>query len=98
MSAANHDLPPMVTGQCAEVLHLLRTLQPVASFVLTADHAIPEAAARIHDLRAKGYNVLTVILPEFQFRGVIRRKVARYSLGTPEWPAPGFLDDQGDGE
>lgn len=95
MSTANHDRPPMVTGQCAEVLHLLRTLQPVPSFVLTADHAIPEAAARIHDLRAKGYHVLTVIDPTFEFRGVIRRNVAMYSLGTPEWPAPGFLDDQG---
>ncbi len=85
----------MVTGQCAEVLHLLRTLQPVPSFILTADHAIPEAAARIHDLRAKGYHVLTMILPEFQFRGAIRRRVAAYSMGTPEWPAAGFLDDQG---
>ena len=98
MSTANHDGPPMVTGQCAEVLHLLRTLQPVPSFILTADHAIPETAARIHDLRAKGYHVLTVIEPEFEFRGVIRRNVARYSLGTPEWPAPGFLDDQGGGD
>lgn len=96
MSTANHDLPPQVTGQCAEVLHLLRTLQPAPSFILTADHAIPEAAARIHELRAKGYNILTVIEPKFQFRGVIRRNVALYSLGTPEWPAPGFLDaDEG---
>jgi hypothetical protein len=98
MSTANHATPPMVTGQCAEVLHLLRTLQPVPSFTLTADHAIPETAARIHDLRAKGFNILTVIEPKFQFRGVIRRNVARYSLGVPEWPAPGFLDDQGGGD
>ncbi len=94
MSTANHDGPPMITGQCAEVLHLLRTLQPVPSFILTADHAIPEAAARIHDLRAKGFNVLTTILPEFEFRGVIRRNVGMYSIGTPEWPAPGFLDEE----
>ena len=94
MSTANHDGPPMITGQCAEVLHLLRTLQPVPSFILTADHAIPETAARIHDLRAKGFNVLTTILPEFRFRGSIRRNVALYSLGAPEWPAPGFLDEE----
>jgi len=98
MSTANHDTPPMVSGQCADVLHLLRTLQPVPSFILTADHAIPETAARIHELRAKGFNVLTVIMPEYEFRGVIRRKVALYSLGKPEWPASGFLDDQGGGE
>ena len=77
MSTANHDRPPMVKGQCAEVLHLLRTLQPVPSFTLTAGYAIPETAARIHDLRAKGYN-----------------NVAMYSLGVPEWPAPGFLDEE----
>ena len=87
--------PPIVTGQCADVLHLVRTLQPVPSFTLTADHAIPETAARIHDLRAKGFNVLTVIQPEFEFRGVVRRNVALYSMGVPEWPAPGFLDERG---
>jgi hypothetical protein len=43
----------------------------------------------------RGYNVLTVILPEFEFRGVIRRNVARYSMGTPEWPAPDFLGEEG---
>ncbi len=88
-------LPPMVTGQCADVLQVIRERQPVPSFELTANLAIPEAAARIHDLRGKGYNILTVIQPEFEFRGVIRRNVALYSLGSPEWPAPGFLDDQG---
>lgn len=89
---------PILTGQCADVLHLLRTRHPVPSFVLTADHAIPEAAARVHDLRAKGFNVLTAIQPEFEFRGVIRRNVALYSMGTPEWPAPGFLDEEGGGD
>lgn len=82
---------PIVTGQCAEVLALIRQHQPLLSFVLTADHAIPEAAARVHNLRAMGYNILTTILPEVEFRGVIRRNAARYSLGSPEWPSPGFL-------
>ena len=91
-------IPPIVTGQCAEVLQIMRERQPLPSFELTAYLAIPEAAARVHDLRAKGFNNLTVIEPAFQFRGVIRRNVALYSLGTPEWPALGFLDDQGRGE
>ena len=95
MSTANHDRPPMVTGQCADVLQVIRERQPVPSFELTANLAIPEAAARVHDLRAKGFNVLTVILPEFEFRGVIRRNVALYSLGTPEWPAPDFFGEEG---
>jgi len=87
----NHR-PPVVTGQCAEVLELLRTEGSVLSFRLTAELAIPEAAARVHNLRAQGFNVLTTILPQVEFRGRIRRSVARYSLGVPHWPAPGFLE------
>ncbi|MBL8450368.1 MAG: helix-turn-helix domain-containing protein [Dechloromonas sp.] len=85
-------IPPIVTGQCAEVLGLIRQHQPMLSFVLTADHAIPEAAARVHDLRARGFNIVTTILSEVEFRGSIRRSAALYSLGSPEWPAPGFLE------
>lgn len=87
--------PPVVTGQCAEVLRLIREQQPVLSFVLTAEYAIPEAAARVHNLRAKGFNIMTTILQEVEFRGIVRRNAALYSLGSPEWPRPGFLDEQG---
>ena len=83
---------PMVDGQCAEVLSILRK-GPVLSFVLTADYAIPEAAARVHDLRAKGFNVITNIQSEVVFRGRIRKRAAFYSLGNPEWPRPGFLSE-----
>ncbi|MBK6744291.1 MAG: helix-turn-helix domain-containing protein [Hydrogenophilales bacterium] len=82
---------PHVTGQCAEVLTLIRQHQPLLSFVLTADHAIPEAAARVHDLRALGFNIITRIKPKVSFRGRTRRNAALYSLGSPEWPYPGFL-------
>lgn len=87
----DHKKQPTVTGQCAEVLGLIRQYQPVLSFVLTADHAIPEAAARVHDLRAMGFNIITVIEPEVVFRGAPRRNVARYSLGFPEWRSPGVF-------
>lgn len=83
--------PPVVTGQCAEVLELIRKHKPILSFVLTAEHAIPEAAARVHDLRAMGFNIVTTIVGEVEFRGSIRRKAAFYSMGVPEWPRPGFL-------
>ena len=83
--------PPIVTGQCAQVLTLIRQHQPLLSFVLTADHAIPEAAARVHDLRAMGFHIITRIEPEVVFRGVVRRNAGMYSLGVPEWPAPGFV-------
>jgi hypothetical protein len=76
---------PHVTGQCAQVLQLIRLNQPILSLNLTADHAIPEAAARVHDLRNKGFNIITTILPKVKFRGAIRRNVAAYSLGVPEW-------------
>jgi len=82
---------PIVTGQCADVLGLIRQYQPLLSFILTADHAIPEAAARVHEFRAKGYHIITRIIPEVEFRGRIRRNAAMYSLGVPEWPYPGFL-------
>lgn len=89
---SGHDhKPPAVTGQCAEVLELLRTEGAVLSFRMTAELAIPEAAARVHDLRGMGFNVLTTILPKVEFRGRIRRNVARHSLGVPHWPAPGFF-------
>ncbi|MBU1363936.1 MAG: helix-turn-helix domain-containing protein [Gammaproteobacteria bacterium] len=83
---------PAINGQCAQVLGLIRQHQPLLSLVLTADHAIPETAARVHDLRAAGWNILTVIRPIVVFRGVERRNVAAYSLGSPEWPAPGFFE------
>lgn len=82
---------PVVTGQCAQVLNLIRELQPVLSLTLTADRAIPETAARVHDLRCMGFNILTTIHPAVEFRGEIRRNVASYSLGSPEWPQPGFV-------
>jgi hypothetical protein len=84
--------PPTSTGQRGQVLNLIRQHQPLLSLRLTADYAIPEAAARVHDLRAAGWNILTTIHPTVVFRGVERRNVATYSLGTPEWPRPGFFD------
>ncbi|MBM3117887.1 helix-turn-helix domain-containing protein [Jeongeupia naejangsanensis] len=80
-----HSTQPIVTGQCAEVLELLRTSGSILSLELPSKYAIPQYNARIHDLRSFGFNVITHILPEVEFRGRIRRNVARYSLGSPEW-------------
>ncbi len=85
------QVPPIVSGQCAQVLNLIRRHQPILSLTMTADHAIPEAAARVHDLRAMGWHIQTTIHSSVIFRGVERRNVASYSLGVPEWPAPGFI-------
>ncbi len=87
--------PPPVTGQCLQVLSLLRQHGALLSLTLTADFAIPETAARIHDLRAKGFNIITTIQEQVIFRGCVRKRVANYSLGTPEWPSPEYLLDKG---
>lgn len=89
-TATDSVKPPIVNGQTKQVLELIRRHQPILSLTMTADHAIPEAAARVHDLRAMGFNVLTTIHSSVIFRGVERRNVASYSLGVPPWPAPGF--------
>ena len=82
--------PPIVTGQCAEVLSLIRQHRSVMSLTLTADHAIPETAARVHDLRAAGWHIVTTIAQSVIYRGRERHNIALYSLGVPEWPAPGY--------
>lgn len=92
-TAQLNPTPPIVAGQCGQVLGLIQQYQPLVSLRLTADFAIPEAAARIQDLRAMGFNILTTIHPTVVFRGVERRNVACYSLGTPEWPRPGFFEN-----
>jgi hypothetical protein len=85
--------PPIVSGQCGKVFGLVQQHQPLVSLRFTADYA---TAARVHDLRAMGFNILTTIHPTVMFRGVERRNVASYSLGTPAWPRPGFFDGGGD--
>ncbi|WP_348944008.1 helix-turn-helix domain-containing protein [Chitinibacter sp. FCG-7] len=89
----NHK-PPLVSGQAAEVLNILRAHKalnrPVLSFHLTADCAIPEAASRILELRAMGFKIISDIQPSVMYRGRERRRVAMYSLGTPEWSRPGI--------
>lgn len=81
----SNTTPPIVTGQNAQVLNLIREHGPILSFTLTADFAIPQAYARINYLRGRGFNIITEILPEVEYRGRIRTNIARYSLGSPEW-------------
>lgn len=90
-----HSTPhtaPIVSGQRAQVLSILRR-GPTLSLSLTADHAIPEAASRIHELREQGFNIETLIQDVVTFRGSERRKVALYVLKHPEWPHPDFSRD-----
>lgn len=87
-SSAENLTPPRIAGQCLQVFSLIKRTPGILSLVLTADHAIPEAAARVHDLRCMGWNIRTEIRPVVIFRGTERRNIAAYSLGTPEWSPP----------
>lgn len=89
--------PPLLTGQRAELMQILREYTrrnvPLYSLILTGEFSIPETAARVHELRGMGFNVMPVIHPEIIYKGRVRRRVAQYVLGTPEWPRPGFFAD-----
>lgn len=85
-----NDIKPTPTGQCGFILDVVRRNPGIKSLTITADLAVPECAARVHDLRAAGWNIITTIHPVVVFRGLERRKVASYSLGTPEWKSPEF--------
>ena len=82
---------PIVTGQCAEVLEILERRRSVFNVELKLEYGITESAARVHELRGMGFNITTIPEPELNYKGRVRRRVARYVLGTPAWPAPGFL-------
>jgi hypothetical protein len=92
-SSNSNPTPPVVTGQCGQVYGLIEQKPGILSLEITAGCAIPELAARVHDLRAKGFNIITTIHPVVVFRGVERRNVASYSLGSPNWLRPGFFDE-----
>ena len=92
ITGLSQQSPPVVSGQIAEALSLIREYQPLLSFRATAEFVIPEFAARVHNLRALGFDVRTRIEPKVVFRDRERRNAAFYSLGVPEWPRPGFLD------
>lgn len=86
----SHTANPVITSRCAEELELIRQHPLLLSFVLTTDHAIPEAAARVHDLRSVDWSFFTPNVQSVKSLGRIRRNAALYSLGVPEWPYPGF--------
>ena len=79
--------PPLVSGQCAEVLAMLLEHCPMLAIELPA-MGIPQYCARIHDLRAKGYNIISTIEYDVSYQGRIYSRAARLSLGTPLWGEP----------
>ena len=84
--------PPFVTGQRAEVLSLLRK-GPILRLSLTVEHGIPEAPARITELKNMKFNIHSQRLGSVIFQGREYKRAALYSLGSPEWPSPDFHTD-----
>lgn len=77
---------PVVTGQQAEVLSILRS-GSVLSLELSGMGIICYGA-RVHELRSKGFNIETVTQPIVYHNGREHRDVALYVLKQPEWAAP----------
>ena len=87
--------PPCVTGQHAEILSLLRK-RPTLSLELKLRHAITESGARIHELRDLGFDIATITQELVIFDGREHKRIALYVLGNPEWPRPGFFQENND--
>ena len=85
-----YSTPPILDKQQRQVLELISANQPLLSFEMTANCAIPGTFARIHELREMGFNIITQIVQTVVFRGQVRRRVAKYSIGSPAWPSPEF--------
>jgi hypothetical protein len=82
--------PPIVAGQLGQVLATITANPGILNIELNIEHGFTEAAARICGLKDIGFNIISTIEPEVFYRGRTWRKVARYSLGSPAWPRPGF--------
>ncbi|MFB2906188.1 helix-turn-helix domain-containing protein [Aeromonas allosaccharophila] len=82
---------PTVNRRQAKILNLLRQ-GPMSSLAFTYEHKLTRAAARIFELRQKGFNITTHIKLDVQYRGDLYPKAATYVLEHPEWSAPSQSD------
>ncbi|WP_421214768.1 helix-turn-helix domain-containing protein [Aeromonas jandaei] len=82
---------PTVNRRQAKILNLLRQ-GPMSSLAFTYEHKLTRAAARIFELRQKGFNITTHIKLDVQYRGDLYPKAATYVLEHPEWSAPSQPD------
>ncbi|MCB6182971.1 helix-turn-helix domain-containing protein [Leeia sp. TBRC 13508] len=80
---------PNVTGQQADVLEAIRKAKGgILSLELTANQSIPQACARVCELRDMGFQIRTNLQSSVIFRGKVRHHVALYTLDSPEWLQP----------
>lgn len=84
---------PTPTGQAATVLSLIREHPGVLCIRLNIEFGITQAGARVHELRAAGFNIISQHHDRVFYGDRDRRNVVSYSLGTPEWPRHGFFGE-----
>ncbi len=83
-----HSTAPIVSGQCAEALEIVRKHQPILAMALAFEHGIPQYSARISELRDMGFNIKSIPIDCIVYQGRERRNAVKLSMGTPEWPRP----------
>ncbi|EKB16215.1 helix-turn-helix domain-containing protein [Aeromonas veronii] len=82
---------PTVNLRQAKILNLRRQ-RPMSSLAFTYEHKLTRAAAKIFELRQKGFNITIHIKLDVQYRGDLYPKSATYVLEHPEWSAPSQPD------
>lgn len=79
--------PPQVFGQHAFVLELIQEHQPILALSIKFDFDVPEAGARISELRDMGFQIKSSKVPPLIFHGKQRRNAVNLSLDSPAWSA-----------
>ena len=84
----NSDKPPLLSGQHAQVLKVLQEArEPILSLKL--QRAFPQVGARVHELRAMGFNIMSIKQKPLLFDGARRIGCVSYVLGLPNWKGGG---------
>lgn len=88
INTQTNSIAPIVSGQCAEVLCLIREHQPILAMALAFEHGIPQYNARISNLRDIGFNIKSTPIDCIVYQGREYRNAVKLSMGTPEWIKP----------
>ncbi|MGL5289310.1 MAG: helix-turn-helix domain-containing protein [Aeromonas sp.] len=86
---SNTPTPPRVSGQLADTLSILRR-GPVSTLEFIHAHRITRSSARVHELRALGFNITTHTRRDLPYQGHQYHGIAVYVLQHPEWSQPSY--------
>lgn len=80
----NNDKPPALAGQHKQIIVMLQEArEPILS--LSLQRQFPQIGARVHELRAMGFNIMSIKQNPIVFDGVRRIGCVSYILGVPNW-------------